>query len=221
MTANCKNARSQHLILTIRILPVIVQQHYLIGVRRVRPKTQRAWLPSMPTRLLPAILYQKTVLKQKIKQDFAFNAKQTTFLRGIIMGNLDKTHSHLSVFRSVLVRPLTRTQKTKTATVRKERYTLKQLVKCQQHVPQANPLMLTKVRTRLAKTVVKKIVLKDVLMIVLPELQMFNIQLALFVGLAFQLLKLLNMVRTQLHKDFHLVQFLAAKITAKHLHTNV
>ena len=121
----------------------------------------------------------------------------------------------------MLVRPLTRTQKTKTATVRKERNTLKQLVKCQQHVPQANPLMFPENRTRLARTVVKKIVLKDVLMIVLPELQMFNIQLAFFVGLAFQLLELLSMVRTKLHKHFHLVQLTALKTNADHLHTNV
>jgi hypothetical protein len=93
----------------------------------------------MPTRLLPAQLYQPTVLEQKIKQDFAFNAKQTSSLRGIMMEDLKNPQRHLSVFRSVLVRPLTRTQATKIATVQKERNTLIQLVKCQQHVPRANP----------------------------------------------------------------------------------
>lgn len=73
----------------------------------------------------------------------------------------------LSVFRSVLVRPLTRTQATKIATVRKERNTLIQLVKCQQHVPRANPLVLT-IRNRLARTNVKQIALQNALMIVLP-----------------------------------------------------
>lgn len=121
--AHCKNVRNQHLIPTHRLLNVIVQQNYLIGVRRVRPKTQRAWLPSMPKRLLHATLYLPTVLKQKIKQDFALNAKQTSFLRGIMMRELKQSHRHLSASRSVLVQHLTRTLKTKIATARKEQYT--------------------------------------------------------------------------------------------------
>ena len=84
------------------------------------------------------------------------------------MGDLKQPNRHLSVFRSVLVRPLTRTQVAKTATVRKERNTLIQLVKCQQHVPRANPLVFTIIRNRLARTNVKQIALQNALMIVLP-----------------------------------------------------
>jgi hypothetical protein len=123
MTAYCKNVRNQHLTPTHRLLPVIVQQNYLIGVRRVRLKTQRAWLPSMPTRLLPAKLYLPTVLKQKIKQDFALNAKQTTFLRGIIMAKFINPQRLLSASRSVLIRTPIFTVTTKIATVLQERYT--------------------------------------------------------------------------------------------------
>ena len=55
------------------------------------------------------------------------------------MRELKQPHRHLSASRSVLVQPLTRTQLTKIATVRKEQYTLMKLVKCQQHVPRAKP----------------------------------------------------------------------------------
>jgi hypothetical protein len=83
-----------------------------------------------------------------------------------MMGKFINPQRLLSVFRSVLVRPLTRTQVAKTATVRKERNTLIQLVKCQQHVPQANPFLFTIIRNRLARTVVKQIALQNALMIV-------------------------------------------------------
>ena len=104
------------------------------------------------------------------------------------MGKFINPQRLLSASRSVLVRPLTRTQKTKTATVRKERNTLIQLVKCQQHVPQANPLMFTIIRNRLSKTNVNYLVILVALLIVLQQLQMFNIPLPLIAGLALLLL---------------------------------
>jgi hypothetical protein len=138
------------------------------------------------------------------------------------MGKFINPQRLLSASRSVLVRPLTRTQPTKIATVRKERYTLIQLVKCQQHVPRAKPFVFTIIRKRLPRTFVIEIVLQDALMIVIPQLQMFNIRLPLIAGLALLLLKSVQEEGWMAPLNhFQLVQLNANKTTAAHLHTSV